>query len=95
VSLREDPWGDDPTLDWDDDNLGEIWTHRVRDFEVEECFENEHVTIPHKKARSEPAKYGDRYVVRGVSDGGRKLIIIIQYLGANWVRPITAWDDSK
>lgn len=54
---------------------------------------NEHLTIPHKKARSEPEKYGDRYVMRGVSDGDRKPVIIVQYLGSNWVRPITAWDD--
>ena len=81
MGLREDPWGDDPTFDWDDDNREEIWAHKVRDFEIEECFENEHVTIPHKKARSEPEKYGDRYVVRGVSDAGRKLVIIVQYLG--------------
>lgn len=94
MGLREDPWGDDPTFDWDDDNREEIWAHKVRDFEVEECFENEHVTIPHKKARSEPDKYGGRYVVRGVSENGRKLVIIVQDLGANWVRPITAWEDG-
>ncbi|MBI1978414.1 MAG: BrnT family toxin [Candidatus Omnitrophica bacterium] len=88
--LKFEPWGKDPVFDWDEGNLEEIWKHRVRDFEVEECFDNQHVTIPHKKVRSEPKKYGDRYEISGVTDGGRKLIVIVQYLGGNWIRPITA-----
>lgn len=42
---------------------------------------------------SEPAKFADRYVVQGITDGGRKLVIIVQYKGARIIRPITAWDD--
>ncbi len=90
--LKFEPWGDDPVFDWDEENEEEIWGHRVRDFEVEECFKNPHTAVPHQKAKSQPEKYGDRYEVRGVTIGGRKLLIIVQYLGANWVRPITARD---
>ncbi len=92
--LKFEPWGDDPVFDWDEGNEEEIWKHGIRDFEIEGCFENVRTVIPHRRARSQPKRYGDRYVVRGVTDGGRKLVIIVQHLGANWVRPITAWDDK-
>ena len=84
--LKFEPWGDDPEFDWDEDNESKFWNHGIRDFEVEECFENEHFAIPHKK-------YKDRYIIRGVTDGGRKLVIIIQYIGLNLVRPITGWSE--
>lgn len=94
MTLKYEPWGGEPDFDWDDRNQEEIWKHRIRDFEIEECFDNEHITMLHRKARSESKKYGDRYIVSGVTDGGRRLIIVVQYLGASWVRPITAWDDK-
>ena len=91
--LKFEPWGDDPECNWDAENQEKLWKHGIWDFEIEECFENPHTAIPHEKARSQPKQYGDRYVVRGVTDGGRKLTVIVQYLGANKVRPVTAWDD--
>ncbi len=91
--LKFAPWGSNPTFDWDESNENEIWAHRIRDFEIEQCFENDYTVIPHKKAATEPEKYGDRYLVRGRTDGGRKLIVIVQYLGANFVRPVTAWNE--
>ncbi|MBI3615432.1 MAG: BrnT family toxin [Candidatus Omnitrophica bacterium] len=91
--LKFEPWGDDPVFDWDEENEPKIWEHGISVFDVEECFDNPHTAVPHEKAKSQPEKYGDRYVVRGVTDGGRKLVIIVQYLFGNWVRPITAWDD--
>ncbi len=91
--LRFAPWGNNPSFDWDEYNEGEFWAHGIRDFEIEQCFENDHVVAPHKKAMSEPEKYGDRYMVRGQTNGGRKLIVIVQYLGANFVRPITGWTE--
>ena len=92
------PWGDDPAFDWNDDNQREIAAHGVKDFEVEQCFENEEGyskefwVSRHKKARSDPESYGDRYIVKGSTLGGRRLTIIIQCLGGSWIRPITAWD---
>lgn len=92
MTLKFDPWGDDPLIEWDEFNERKVWAHRVSTFEVEDCFENEHIIRPHKKAKSEPEKYADRYAVIGKTNGGRKLIIIVQFKGANIVRPITAWD---
>jgi len=94
VVLKFEPWGDDPVFDWDDENEEEIWGHRVLDLEVEQCFKNSHTVVPHQRAKSQPEKYRDRYEVRGITNGGRKLFIIVQHGGANWVRPITARDDE-
>lgn len=92
MTLKYPSWGDKPVFEWDEFNEREIWDHSVRDFEVEECFENDYVVRPHKKARSEPVKYGDRYMVTGSTNGGRKLVVIVQHKEGNLVRPITAWD---
>ena len=90
MTLRKEPWGETPTFEWNEGNREEIWKHGIRPFEVEECFENERTVIPHRKSGSEPAKYGDRYEVEGVTDGGRLLFIIVQHKGGNKVRVVTA-----
>ena len=88
------PWGDTPLVEWDEWNLSEITKHQVHDFEVEQCFENSYTVRPHVKARSQPEKYGDRYMVRGITDGGRSLVIIVQYKGGELIRPVTAFDEG-
>lgn len=88
------PWDEDIQFEWDEYNEAEIWKHRVTCFEVEECFENRYRLVPHKKAKSDPKKYGDRYQIQGWTNGGRKLFIVIQYKGNNVIRPITAFDFS-
>lgn len=92
--LKYEPWGSNPRFEWDEYNEAKIWEHGVDVFEVEQCFdmENERFVTPHPKAKSEPVKYGDRYLVRGVTNGGRRLLITVQYVGGNIVRPITAWE---
>ena len=85
MTLKDPPWGEDPIIDWDDDILEKFWVHRIRDFEIEQCFENKYRVIPHKQ-------YEDRFVIEGVTDGGRSLLIIVQYKGGNVIRPITGWD---
>lgn len=92
MTLNVLPWGDDPIFEWDEYNEAEIWQHRVTCFEVEECFENPYWAAPHNKARSDPSKYGDRFRIRGQTNGGRNLYIIIQHKGGNLIRPITAFD---
>jgi len=92
MTLKNPPWGDDPVFIWDEFNQDKIRKHCVRDFEVEQCFENPYDVVPHNKAKSKPEKYGDRYIVMGHSDAGRKLFIIVQHLQPNFVRPVTAWD---
>ena len=92
--LKFEPWGDDPIFDWDEYNEDKIWRHGIQDFEIEECFENEHRVIPHARAKSEPHQYGDRFEIVGLTDGGRRLRIFVQYKGTNVVRPITAWEEN-
>ena len=92
MTLKFAPWGEDPFFEWEEFNEQHIWKHKVNVFEVEECFENAYTIRPHKKAKSQPKKYGDRYMIEGVTDGGRKLIIVLQYKGANVIRVITAWN---
>ena len=90
--LKYEPWGDDPVFEWDESNQEKIWGHGIRDFEVEQCFENEREVVPHSKAKSEPRKYGNRYEIRGITHGGRKLFMVVQCKGNNVVRPITAFE---
>ena len=92
--LKYEPWGHNPGFEWDEHNGSKIWEHGIDAFEVEQCFdmENERFVSPHPKAKSWPEKYGDRYIVRGVTHGGKKLLIAVQYLGGNVIRPITAWE---
>lgn len=92
MTLTVVPWGEEFIFEWDEYNEAEIGKHRVTCFEVEECFENPYRVVPHKKAKSEPEKYGDRYEVKGQTNGGRKLFIIIQHKGGNVIRPITAFE---
>ena len=91
--LKFEPWGDDPLFEWDEYNLKKMWNHRIRDFEVQECFFNEHDTKPHPKAKSCPENYKDRFLVQGVTNGGRKLLIVVEHKGGNIIRPITGWQE--
>ena len=93
VVLKFDPWGGDPVFEWDEHNQEKFWRHGILDFEVEECFQNPYCLRPHRKAKSDPEVYGDRYVVLGVTDGGRNLLIVVQFKGGNVVRPITGWEN--
>lgn len=92
MTLTVIPWGENPIFEWDEYNERKIDEHYLTCFEIEECFENPYWVAPHHKARSQPRKYGDRYKIRGTTDGGRKLFIIIQHKGGNLTRPITAFD---
>ena len=94
MTLKFEPWGNGPIFEWDENNVEKIWAHGIEPLEVEQCFEleNARVVIPHAKAKSAPEKYGDRYMVRGVTHGGRKLLVTVQHVGGNIVRPITAWE---
>lgn len=95
MTLKYPPWGDEPEFEWDEDNENHIWRHHISAFELEECFEGDCEISPHKKAKSDPEKYGDRYEVRGSTAGGRKLSIIVQHVGGSLVRPITALEITK
>lgn len=86
------PWGEEPQFEWDEHNESKIWEHGLNAFDIEECFDNPYVSRRHKKAGSKPEKYGDRYLVEGRTNGGRKLVVILQHKCGPLVRPITAWE---
>lgn len=94
MTLQHIPWGDDPSFQWDEFNEEEVANHHVTPDEVESCFEDVIWVAPHNRAKSEPERYGDRFRVRGITFGGRQLLIIVQYIGGNLIRPVTAWDND-
>lgn len=89
MTMKYPPWGNSPVFDWDEYNEGEFWKHRVRDFEVEQCFDQPYRVAP-KTDKDDQENY---YWVNGATAGGRKLLIIIQHLGGCFIRPVTGWDD--
>lgn len=94
MTLKYEPWGEEPVFEWDEWNEEEIWNHGVTCYEIEDCFAGDHAVRPHKKARSEPEKYADRYSVNGFTSAGRALFIVVQHKGGSLIRTITAWDDN-
>lgn len=94
MTLSYLPWDRECSFEWDEFNEAEVRAHGVKDYEAEACFENEHHVIRHPKWRSKEKKYKNRYVVRGTTEGGRKLLIYVDYKGGNLLRVVTAWDDN-
>jgi hypothetical protein len=70
---------------WDDGNEEHIARHGVTPAEAEEVFFGRFSV---KRSRL------DRYVVMGRSGAGRYLVVVIEKLGAGWVRVVTARDMS-
>ena len=95
MNMKYAPWGVDPVIEWDEMNEEKVWAHGISAYEVDDCFDNRYFVRPHEKAGSIFSKFKDRYIVEGVTKGGRSLVIIVQYSGNNVIRPITAWDISK
>jgi hypothetical protein len=73
-------------IEWDDANL-EHATLRATSSEIEQAIWNAERMTRH---RTEP----DRVLIRSVTDGGRRLVIVAQ-LVRGWVRPITAWEEDQ
>ena len=85
------PWSYIPTLEWDDDNMGHIARHGVTPWEVEELLlAGGYDVRPHKKRRK-AAKYRNRYVIFGQTLGGRNLVVFIDRLSDQVIRPVTAF----
>lgn len=68
--------------DFDNDELAR---HRVTFEEAIQVFENEYRVERNKG-------YRDRRQILGVTDGGRRLKLIVQIKAENVVRIITGWD---
>ena len=80
MTLKYEPWGDDPIFDWDEENEEKFWAHKITCIEVEDCLWNEHRTVPHPRAHADPEKYGDRFIIEGITNAGRKLLVIVNDL---------------
>ena len=85
MTLKYPPWGDFPDFEWDDFNEAELWKHQVSPKEVVQCFRNSDLEVsPYNrkaKVRFDPERYANRYTVIGITDGGRKLKIFVDYIG--------------
>lgn len=68
--------------DFDTDELA---AHRITFEEAVQVFENEYRVLRNKGCR-------DRRQILGVTDGGRRLKLIVQIKPGNVVRIITGWD---
>lgn len=73
-------------VEWDDRNLGHL--KRATAAEVEQAIANADEVFPHRPV-------ADRRVIRSETNGGRRLVLIVQLRdGGRTVRPITAWEDE-
>ena len=87
------PWGERPEIDWDGENVEHLARHRVRPWEVEEMvYEGYYDWWKHPKWRR-GGKYGGRYLLRGRTLGGRRLLVVLDRKGRMRLRPLTGWDD--
>lgn len=68
--------------DFDNDELA---AHRITFEEAVQVFDNEYRVLRNKGA-------GDRRQIVGVTDGGRRLKLIVQIKPGDVVRIITGWD---
>ena len=88
------PWGNDPVIDWDDENEGHLTKHGVSAQEVEEIvFLGEYDWWKHPKW-IKGGKYTGRYLLRGWTLGGRKLMIVVDRLAEDEIRPVTALKEN-
>lgn len=88
------PWGETPFIVWDDENVEHVAKHGVEPWEVEEMiYEGEMVGIRHPKWRK-GAKYARRFMLSGATLGGRRLLVIVDRIGARRLRPVTAWSEK-
>jgi uncharacterized DUF497 family protein len=68
--------------DFDTDELA---AHRITFEEAIQVFDNDYRVLRNKG-------YRDRYQILGVTDGGRRLKLIVQVKSGSVVRIITGWD---
>ena len=83
------PW-DAEGFEWDEENEGELWDHKIRPCEVEQVFWNRPVWVRNKKEGS-----GD-YKMIGRTNGGRRLTIVVETKEVTrMLRPITGWESTR
>lgn len=87
------PWGDEPLVEWDEVNEDHISRHGVTPWEVEDMItQGEFTCIRHPRWRK-GGKYAWRFLLRGRTLGGRPLLVVVDRIGVDRLRPVTAWED--
>ncbi len=87
------PWCTDPAVEWDEEDEAHVSRHGVSPWEVEEMItQGDFECIPHPKWRK-GGKYARRFLLRGRALGGRPLLLIVEPVGPERLRPVTAWED--
>lgn len=74
-------------VEWDDANLDHATRHGVSAVEVEQVIQN---ATEFRRSKHHP----DRRRIQARTDGGRRVVVIIQVLAGGRARPITAWEDE-
>lgn len=76
-------------IEWDEGNLAHATRHDVTQAEIEQVVANGAQYRSNRHGRA-----GD-YIARGVTDGGRRVVVVVAWNAATrTVRPITAWEDK-
>ena len=91
--MARPPWPIIPRVDWDEYNAEHLALHGVLPWEVEEMLaEGDFFVRPHKKRRKDP-KYQRRYLLTGRTLGGRALVVVVDFIPPDTLRPVTAYDE--
>lgn len=97
------PWGGEPEIEWDEGNEGHATGHGITRSEIEDLIlVGEYDWWRHPKhgkqkkgSRSVPNKYWNRFLIRGLSEGGRLMIVVVARVAEKKLRPITAMEVQK
>ncbi|MDO9332925.1 MAG: hypothetical protein Q7T57_00160 [Dehalococcoidales bacterium] len=73
-------------LIWNDENVGHIARHGVNPLEVEDVCFGAHLS---QKERN------DRYILGGQTEAGRYLNVVVEKIGKEIYRPVTAFEMSE
>ena len=72
-------------IEGDDDNLDHA-TRRLTATEIEQAIWNATTAQRHRR-------YPDRRLIRSFTDGGKPVLVVVQVVRENGVRPITGWEE--
>ena len=93
--MGRNPLGDDPVVEWDDENEAHIAEHSVETWEVDEMIDQgEYEARAHPK-RNQDAKFRNRFILEGETLGGRALRVVVERMGPSRLRPVTAWEPRR
>ncbi|MHB1535333.1 MAG: hypothetical protein ACYC1D_12150 [Acidimicrobiales bacterium] len=80
---------DPDEIDWDEGNREHATRHGVSVGEITQALLNQPTVRRNRRGRP-----GDYYVF-GVTDGGRRVVVVVAWdAGRRVVRPITAWEQG-